>query len=181
MAEIILETERMILRTEAEGDLDSYLKHLNTAQVQEHLGGVKEPHEIEAKLAKTAACFAEHGFGFMAIQHKENGALLGYCGLKKVDNPLAPMVGDFETGWLLRADYWGQGFAYEAVVAVLEFGFSRFDAPHIVALTSQSNTASWRLMEKLGMVRRRDLEFDDPDYPPEDNPTIVYIKERTSP
>ena len=178
MAEIILETERMILRTEADGDLDSYLKHLNTAQVQEHLGGVKEPHEVEAKLAKTAAHFAEHGFGFMAMQHKENGDLLGYCGLKTVDNPLAPMVGDFETGWLLRADYWRQGFAYEAVLAVLEFGFSRFDAPHIVALTSDRNAPSWRLMEKLGMTKRHDLEFDDPDYPPEDNPTIVYRIDR---
>ena len=181
MPEIILETERMILRTEADGDLESYLKHLNTAQVQEHLGGVKEPHEVEAKLAKTAAHFARHGFGFMAMQHKENGALLGYCGLKTVDNPHAPMVGDFETGWVLRADYWRQGYAYEAVVAVLEMGFSRFDAPHIVALTSQSNVASWRLMEKIGMVRRQDLDFEDPDFPPEDNPTIIYRIERTLP
>jgi len=114
----------------------------------------------------------------MAMQQKENGALLGYCGLKTVDNPLAPMVGDFETGWVLRADYWRQGYVYEAVAAVLELGFTRFAAPHIVALTSQSNVASWRLMEKLGMVRRQDLDFEDPDFPPEDNPTIVYRIDR---
>jgi len=60
----------MILRTETQGDLDSYLEHLNTVPVQEHLGGVKEPHEIEASMAlalwrcskrKMARCWAIAG------------------------------------------------------------------------------------------------------------------------
>ena len=37
-----------------------------------------------------------------------------------------------------------------------------------------SNEASWKFMERLGMVRRRDLDFSDPAFPPEDNPTIQY-------
>ena len=68
-------------------------------------------------------------------------------------------------------------FAEEAMRAVIEWAFTRVGAPHLVALTSPANTGSWKLMEKLGMVRRRDLDFHDPAYPAypaQDNPTIQY-------
>ena len=57
---------------------------------------------------------------------------------------------------------------------VIDWAFGRVGAPHIVALTSHANSASWKLMEKLGMERREDLDFTDPKYPPEDNPVIQY-------
>ena len=58
--------------------------------------------------------------------------------------------------------------------AVLDWAFGRVGAPHVVALTSLANTASWTLMQKLGMRRRQDLDFDDPAYPPADRTTILY-------
>jgi RimJ/RimL family protein N-acetyltransferase len=44
--------------------------------------------------------------------------------------------------------------------------------------TVQDNRASWGLMERLGMVRRADLDFIDPAHGPDLNPTIVYVTER---
>jgi len=105
---------------------------------------------------------------------KATGDLVGHAGLKRVDHPAAPNQGDFETGWLVREDRWRMGYASEAVRAVIDWAFARHGAPHIVALTSERNVPSWRLMEKLGMQRRSDLDFDDPAYAPEDNPTIQY-------
>ena len=58
--------------------------------------------------------------------------------------------------------------------AVLDWAFTRVGAPHVVALTSAANVGSWKLMQKLGMVRREDLDFSDPAFPPQDNPTIQY-------
>ena len=58
--------------------------------------------------------------------------------------------------------------------AIIDWAFTTIGAAHIVALTSDANEPSWRFMEKLGMERRRDLDFDDPAFPPEDNPTIQY-------
>ncbi|MEO7815079.1 MAG: GNAT family protein, partial [Sphingomicrobium sp.] len=52
--------------------------------------------------------------------------------------------------------------------------FGQFAAPHVVALTVIENAASWGLMERLGMTRRADMDFDDPRYGPELNPTIVW-------
>ncbi len=179
MADIVAETERLVLRTIEEGDAAEQHRVLNTPAVMERLGGVKELHEIEAKHARSMALHASEGFSFLFMIEKAHngfsgGEMVGHCGLKRVDNPLAKNVGDHEIGWLVREDRWRMGYAEEAVRAVLDWAFERVGAPHVVALTSEANVASWKLMEKLGMERRRDLDFDDPAYPPEDRTTILY-------
>ena len=174
MADIIAETDRLILRTIEEGDAALQDRLLNTPNVMARLGGVKELHEIQAKHAKSMQLYAREGFSFLFMIEKATGELVGHCGIKKVDNPLASNVGDHEIGWLVREDRWRMGYAGEAMRAVLDWAFGRVGAPHVVALTSEANVASWKLMEKLGMVRRADLDFEDPNFPPEDRTTILY-------
>ena len=174
MADIVAETDRLILRTIEDGDAALQDRLLNTPTVMARLGGVKELHEIEAKHAKARASWAQDGFSFLMMIEKDTGELVGHCGIKRVDNPLARNQGDHEIGWLVREDRWRRGYAEEAMRAVLAWAFERVGAPHVVALTSEANVASWKLMEKLGMRRREDLDFSDPNYPPEDNPTILY-------
>ena len=77
-----------------------------------------------------------------------------------------------EVGWRLREDAWGQGYAKEAATAALDLAFGRFGADEVIALTVQNNTPSWGLMVRLGMERRADLDFDSPDFDPE-NPRII--------
>ena len=153
-------------------------RHLNTPAVMARLGGVKELHQIEAKHAQAMAMQAREGFSFLMMIEKETGELVGHCGIKRVDNPSARNQGDHEIGWLVREDRWRRGYAEEAMHAVLEWAFGRVGAPHVVALTSEANVGSWKLMEKLGMVRRRDLDFEDQSFPPEDRVTILYSLSR---
>lgn len=174
MADIIAETDRLILRTIEETDAAEQMRVLNTPTVMARLGGPKELHEIEAKHAKSMALYAREGFSFLFLIEKDTGEMVGHAGIKRVDNPLASNVGDHEIGWLIREDRWRLGLAEEAVRAVIDWAFGRVDAPHVVALTSEANVPSWKLMEKLGMVRRKDLDFEDPAYPPEDRMTIQY-------
>jgi len=174
VTDIIAETDRLILRTIEEGDAIEQDRLLNTPSVMARLGGVKELHEIEAKHAKAMAMYAREGFSFLFMIEKASGEMVGHCGIKRVDNPLAPNVGDHEIGWLVREDRWRRGYAEEAMRAVLDWAFTRIAAPHVVALTSHANGGSWKLMQKLGMVRREDLDFADPAFPAEDNPTIQY-------
>lgn len=174
MADIIAETDRLILRTIEEGDAIEQDRLLNTPSVMARLGGVKELHEIEAKHAKAMAMYAREGFSFLFMIEKASGEMVGHCGIKRVDNPLAPNVGVHEIGWLVREDRWRRGYAEEAMRAILDWAFTRIHAPHVVALTSEANAGSWKLMQKLGMVRREDLDFTDPAFPAEDNPTIQY-------
>lgn len=174
MADIVAETGRLILRTIEEGDAALQDRLLNTPAVMARLGGVKERHEIETKHARSRALYAQDGFSFLMMIEKATGELVGHCGIKRVDNPLAKNLGDHEIGWLVREDRWRRGYAEEAIRAVLDWAFGRVGAPHVVALTSAANVPSWTLMEKLGMRRRTDLDFDDPNYPPEDRKTILY-------
>jgi RimJ/RimL family protein N-acetyltransferase len=182
MAEIIIETDRLIMRTEAPGDQEIWAQHMDTPAVMDHLGGPRDVIKIEAAFAKTAANHAKHGFSFMMMQHKASGDLIGNCGLRYVDNPLVPdeMKDGFEIGWSLREDYWRQGYAKEAAIATLDLAFNRFDAAIVWAMTSERNIPSWQLMEKLGMQRRADLDFSDPDYAPRDNPTKIYCIKKPS-
>ncbi len=180
MPDIILETDRLILRTEADGDQAVWALHMNTPAVMDHLGGPREQHKIEASFAKTAANRAQYGYSFMYMQHKESGELIGNCGLKSIDYPLASaeIQGQMEIGWSLREDYWRQGYAFEAACAALDLAFTRFGAQRVFAFTADRNIPSWKMMEKLGMQRAAHYDFADPDYPQADNPTIVYAIER---
>ena len=174
MTDPVLETERLILRRIGPGDAELQFRHLNSAEVMEHIGGIKAIEDIRARLDKAMRLFDERGFSFLFMVEKASGELVGHCGIKLVDNPLAKNPGDMEVGWAVRPDRWRRGYAHEAMQAVLRWAFETHHAPHVVALTADRNEKSWRLMEKLGMARAPELDFDDPDYAPEDNPTILY-------
>jgi RimJ/RimL family protein N-acetyltransferase len=179
MAETILETDRLILRSWDDADIDPFMTHLNTPAVMRWLGPLQTRADMEMRVTRVNACQAEHGHCFWLLERKADGALLGFCGIKRVDAAGTDLTGEFEVGWRLREDAWGQGYAKEAAIASILRAFDVHGASRVVAFTVQGNTASWGLMEKLGMVRRDDLAFSDPAYDdPELNPTIVYVTER---
>ena len=174
MAEVVSETERLRLRTWALEDREEFLRHTNTEAVMRWLGGVWPREKHEAGFVRIEGYQRDFGHTFWIVERKSDGALLGFCGLKRVNSEGAPYPGDFEVGWRLREDAWGQGYAKEAAIESLDLAFERFGAPHVVALTIQQNEASQGLMKRLGMVRREDLDFQSSDVPPEQNPVIVY-------
>jgi RimJ/RimL family protein N-acetyltransferase len=167
----VLTTSRLVLRQIGEADFDLHMALLNTPGVMQYLGGVQPREVIAAKHAAARAGFAAEGFGFMMMEERASGEIVGHCGLRRVAHPLAPNPADHEIGWLVREDRWRMGYAHEAMRAVVDWGFAVHAAPQIVALTCQPNVGSWRLMEKLGMVRRDDLDFSDPGDP---EPIIQY-------
>jgi RimJ/RimL family protein N-acetyltransferase len=180
MAEVIAETERLILRTWGPEDRAVYLATCNTEAVTAHLDGPATPEDIDAAFARIAKSQSDHGFSFWAIERKADAALLGYCGLRICDDLQRPVHGDIEIGWRLREDAWGQGYGVESARACVEWAWENLDVARIVSFTVPANAPSWRLMERLGMVRRPDLDFAHPRFPP-DHPLsrhITYVIER---
>lgn len=174
MTETIAETERLRLRNWDAADLDEFIRHTNTPAVMRWLGGVWQREKHEAAYERIKAYDREHGHTFWIVERKSDGALLGFCGLKRVNSEGAPNPGDLEVGWRLREDAWGQGYAKEAAIASLDLAFDRFGAPHVVALTVNQNEASQGLMKRLSMKRCPDMDFRTADMPQELNPVIVY-------
>lgn len=175
MTEVAATTERLILRAWGEGDSERFYAVMNTPPVMRHLGGVQDRETWDAAVGRLEGYQRDYGHTFWLVERKEDGELLGFCGLKRVNSPGAgDLSGQFEIGWRLRESAWGQGYAKEAAIASLDLAFGRFGAPHVVALTITPNLESQGLMKRLGMTRREDLDFIDTRFGPEMNPSIVY-------
>ena len=176
MAEVVAETERLRLRTWEAADLAEFIRRTNTPAVMRWLGGVRSDEDFAEGFVRMESYQRDFGHTLWIVERKADRALLGFCGLKRVNSEGAGgLTGDFEVGWRLREDAWGQGYAKEAAIASLDLAFGRYGAPHVVALTVAGNESSQGLMRRLGMTRREDLDFDSPDeWATEMNPVIVY-------
>ena len=169
----MIETARLILRNWREEDIEPFIRHTNTPAVMRWLGGVRTEEFHRTAIRNRIMVWQERGFTFWAVERKTDGELLGFCGLKIADTAGSPIEGMVEVGWRLREDAWGQGYAKEAAIASLDFAFETLGAEQVVAITFNGNEPSWGLMERLGMTRRPELDYDDERFP-ELNPTIVY-------
>lgn len=174
MTRIAAETDRLTLREWGEGDSDRFYAIMNTPAVMRHLGGRQDRESWEAAVGRIQGFQRDFGHTFWLLERKLDGELLGFCGLKRVNSPGTDLTGQFEIGWRLRENAWGLGYAKEAAIASFDLAFGRFGAPHVIALTVPQNAESQGLMQRLGMIRRQDLDFIDPRFGPEMNPTVVY-------
>ena len=160
MAEPVAVTDRLILREWTVADEHAFYAVMNEPSVMEHLGGVQTPEQWHAAYERLQSYQAKDGFTFWIVERREDGAMMGFCGLKRCNSPgSGHLEGEIEIAWRLRSDAWGRGYAREAAVAAMDLAFDRFDAPFVIALTVPDNANSWGLMKRLGMKRRADLDF----------------------
>lgn len=175
MTEFRVETGRLVLRDwRDDADWEAFFRHTNTPAVMRWLGGVLSADGVAAQRARVETSGARNGHCFWVVERREDGEILGFCGLKRTDAPDSPSLGQFEIGWRLREDAWGYGYAREAAAASLDAGFGMFGAEEIIALTVIGNSPSWGLMRRLGMRRREDLDFVDRRIEAPFRDTIVY-------
>lgn len=171
-------TERLILRLPRPEDRPTLCRMFADPLVMADLGPVKDEAATDAALAKHDGYRGE-GLGFRAVVRREDDALVGWCGLKRGDvhNPIA---GEVEAGWIVDRPYWRKGYAFEAMTAILEWGWRYKSPPRIVAITAAVNAASQSLMRRLGMERVPDGDFDHALVPPGDRlrATVTYAIDR---
>lgn len=165
MAEFRIETERLALRSWRSADAEPFLAMGRDPQVMEFLGPLLDRADIDAAIARQDDFQRRLGHCFWAVERCEDGAFLGFCGLKPGPEG-TPLEGRIEIGWRLAHHAWGQGYAREAAQASLDWGFAQLPAETIWAMTVPGNVRSWGLMERLGMVRQGALDFDHPAFAP---------------
>ncbi len=171
MAEFRHETDRLVLRDWRDEDWAPFWAATNTPAVMRWLGGVADDAKRQGAQDRLLSYTPDHGHTFWVVERKDDGAILGFCGLKRCNQQGGP-IGMMEVGWRLREDAWGKGYAKEAAKASLDLAFERFGADEVVALTVMGNEGSWGLMKRLGMRRREDLDFENADFD-KDNPVII--------
>jgi RimJ/RimL family protein N-acetyltransferase len=156
-----LETARLHLRPWARADRDPFAALNADRRVMEFLPGVLSHAESDALIDRIEAHFSTYGFGLWAVEVCDGGGFAGFVGLSIPRHAFAfsPCV---EVGWRLAYPYWGQGYATEAAVAALSFGFSDRGFGEIVSFTVADNWRSRRVMERIGMVHDASDDFDHP-------------------
>lgn len=156
-----LRTERLILRTWREADLEAFASLNADPAVMEFMPHLLERHESDEFAARFRAHFAEHGFGRWAVEIPGVAPFIGFVGLSKVafHAPFTPCI---EVAWRLTRSFWGKGYATEAARASIQDGFERLGLGEVCSFTVPANLRSRAVMERLGMSRDPGEDFDHP-------------------
>lgn len=105
-----------------------------------------EFERVVGLIDRQLAHWAQHGYGWWAVEERQTGQLIGWNGLQYL-----PDTDETEIGYLLDKAWWGQGLAGEGARAALAWGFARFDLPEVVGIVHPQNWGSRRVLEKIGM------------------------------
>ena len=134
---------------------DGLIALLADPRVGETLGGVATPDLVDDQIARMREGFAADGFGIYAFLDRETGELVARGGVQRTTFDGADEV---ELAWAVVSARWGQGLATELGAASVELAFGPLALPDVVAFTLPHNTASRRVMEKLGFEYEREVE-----------------------
>jgi ribosomal-protein-alanine N-acetyltransferase len=110
--------------------------------------------ETAERVERHVSRFAETGYGLCAVVEREDGLVVGTCGLFPVE-----WVGpEVEVAYHFAREVWNRGYATEAAGAWVEVAFDQLDLGRVVALAYPANRASTRVMEKIGMEFDREVD-----------------------
>lgn len=146
---LIIETERLQLRTVSPTDAPFYLELVNEPSWIRFIGdrGIRTLDAARAAILDgPVAMYERLGYSLYLVQRRSDGAPIGMCGLIKRD-----VLPDTDIGYAMSPRYWGQGYAYEAAAAVVAHARGALGLPRLMAITAPDNDASIQLLGKLGM------------------------------
>jgi RimJ/RimL family protein N-acetyltransferase len=157
----ILETPRLSLRQMSVDDAEFMLALLNDPSWLRFIGdrGVRTLDDARNYILQGAmANYARLGYGFYLVELKEAGIAIGMCGLAKRD-----YLDHADIGFAFLPAYCGQGYAFEAAAATLQYAQRQLHLPRILATTRLDNLSSSKLLEKLGMRLDKIIMHPDGD------------------
>jgi ribosomal-protein-alanine N-acetyltransferase len=155
----VVETARLIGRLPALEHLDEFAALMAEPRVAEtmwpgDLGGPRTREQSESWLRNDIAHWRVHDFGVWLAFERSTDTLVGRIGTRAT---LIDGAMEVELAWLVHPDHWGQGYAAELAAPARDLAFSR-GLRSVVAITQPTNSASLRVMAKLGMTFERDIE-----------------------
>lgn len=158
-------TKRLRLRPLQATDRDAFATLNADPRVMQHFPKPLTPTQSDALLARMSNDFDSRGFGPWALELLSTGDCIGFVGLDvpSFSSHFTPCV---EVAWRLLAEHWGYGYAQEAARAALHTAFVHLELPRVVSFTTVGNQRSARVMQKLGMLRDPNEDFEHPNLPP---------------
>lgn len=151
-----ISTDRLILRAFDASDFEAYAAIMADPAVTQFLGEGCPLTRADAwrQLAMILGHWTLRGFGLWAVEHRENGRLLGRIGCHEPEGFPA-----FEVGYVLAREAWGSGYAREGAAAALQFARETLHRREITSIIRPANTASIRVATALGARAAETVEF----------------------
>jgi len=146
---VVLESDRLRLRRLTTADGEFMLGLLNEPSFIANIGdrGVRTLEGARKYLVDgPIASYAKHGYGLYMVELKATGEPIGICGLVKRD-----YLEDADIGFAFLPRFWSQGYAFESAAAVKTFALETLGLGRVLAITSQDNVGSIKVLEKIGL------------------------------
>ena len=159
-----IETPRLLLRPLTEDDEEHFVKLFADPRVTRYITLTEEPMPKEwavEELRENLAGWRKYGYGPWSAIHRETGRWIGKIDLSVLED--CPRDDKTEVGWELDPAFWGQGLATEGGQAAIRYGFTDLDFSRIISVTTPTNVASMRVMEKCGLMYQGRIHWRDLD------------------
>jgi RimJ/RimL family protein N-acetyltransferase len=159
-----IQTERLLLRQWREEDREPFAAMNADPEVMRFMMKLMTREESDAFVDRIEQYFVVRGYGLWAVERKDNGQFIGYVGLwdAPAEVHFAPAL---EIGYRLAREQWGQGFATEAAKAVRDAALGPLGLENVLSFTAAINLPSRAVMERIGLRRDVDGDFDHPRVP----------------
>lgn len=144
----MFKTERCSLSIFQKPDCEDVSRLFTNRQVRKYLGGIRDADSLKDVLGEMLA--PETNSFYWVVHEKSTGRFLGLISLDSHHDGI-----DQEISFQFLPDWWGKGYAAEAVSMILDFALKKLKLPAVVAETQSANISSCRLLEKLGMELER--------------------------
>lgn len=153
----IMKTERLLIREFVPEDLAALHAILSDPETMRYYPAPKSRAESEQWIASNCERYETDGYGLWAVVDLETGEFLGDAGIVRqmVPSESGETLPEFEIGYHIRRDRWGEGLATEAADACRRFGFGSLDCTRLISLVRPENKPSARVAEKIGMAPER--------------------------
>ena len=149
-------TKRLTLRALTVEDAEAFYSLNGDPEVMRLTGEppLESLDEARAALASYPD-FDRVGYGRWGCVHHEDQRVIGFCGLKYLDD-----LDAVDVGYRFLPEYWGRGLATEACLASVTFGFEVLKLDRIIGIVLPDNAASIRVLEKVGMRSEGEFTYD---------------------
>jgi len=150
MSDVVFSTERLVVRRWRESDLSALLAVYGDAVAMRWVGDGKAitREECIRWLEVTRTNYEVRGYGMFAVEQRSSSDTIGFCGIIHPNGQV-----EAEVKYAYLRSHWGQGFATEAIVGLLQYGAAVHGLCHVIATTAPDNIASHRVLIKAGMER----------------------------
>jgi [ribosomal protein S5]-alanine N-acetyltransferase len=151
--EIVIETERLILRKFTIDDAAFMLEMLTTPTWLRFIGD-RNVRTLDGNIRS----YREYGFGFYVVVIKETQEAIGICGIVKREG-----LEDVDIGFAFFQQFMGKGYGYESAAAVLNYALNDLKIKRIVAIVDPENVVSIALIKKIGLQFEKMIQLSPKD------------------